>query len=646
MKFSHPAFLFVLLSFLASLSVNAATPASDPDGLVVAARDATRAGDRAKLSRLAGELSGHELALYIEYWQLQLSLEDEAAVRSFLERNKGTYVAERTRSNWLKRLGRQKQWKIFDAEYPALAQPDQELSCYAMQSRHLRGDSTVLDEAMPLWFDLTKPPESCNPVLEALILKKRVSADDVWARVRRQMEANHLENARYSMNYLPQNQTPDPKIALLVTDKPMQWLTKSDLSDSRMHRELIALAIARIASNDPRMATTQMEKFNKLLQSGEKAWVWSQIGYYAAQRHIPESLPWFKRAGNTPLSSAVMQWKVRASLRAQDWGGVRASIEKMPVALSEQPVWTYWLGRAYLAENRQEEANALFTKLAGQPNFYGNLSDEELGRKIVLPPKAALSTDEEIAHAESNASIRRALALLRIGLRIEGVREWNWATRGMNDRELLAASAVALRANVYDRAIAAADRTQQEHDYSLRYLTPFREQVRQAARDQSLDDAWVYGLMRQESRFIMDARSSAGASGLMQLMPKTARWVAKKVGLKDFKPGQVNDLDTNLLLGTSYMRMVMEDLDNHPILASAAYNAGPGRARRWLGPRPLEGAIYAETIPFNETRDYVKKVMSNAVYYAALFDGQPQSIKERLGTVKPRVAVPKTEDLP
>jgi soluble lytic murein transglycosylase len=246
-----------------------------------------------------------------------------------------------------------------------------------------------------------------------------------------------------------------------------------------------------------------------------------------------------------------------------------------------------------------------------------------------------------------NPGVQRALALFRVGLRSEGVKEWNFALRAMSDRELLAASDIAQRAGIYDRAIAAADRTKNEHDYSLRYLSPYSEQVRPAAKNQSLDDAWVYGLMRQESRFITNAKSTVGASGLMQLMPATAKWVANKIGLKGFHQGQVNDTETNVLLGTTYMRLVMESLDNHPVLASAAYNAGPGRAKKWRADRPLEGAVYAETIPFNETRDYVKKVMSNSVYYSALFDGKPQSLKSRLGIIGPRTTLdPKGEELP
>jgi soluble lytic murein transglycosylase len=151
-----------------------------------------------------------------------------------------------------------------------------------------------------------------------------------------------------------------------------------------------------------------------------------------------------------------------------------------------------------------------------------------------------------------------------------------------------------------------------------------------------LDEAWVYGLIRQESRFIVDARSSAGAGGLMQLMPATAKWVAKKMGWRSSRNPDVTEVDTNVSLGTYYLRYVLDTLDGQPVLASAAYNAGPGRARAWRPEEPIEGAIYAETIPFNETRDYVKKVMSNATYYAQNFSQQFQSLKQRLGTIGAR----------
>jgi len=647
MKFRRAAFLLAFPLLLAHVAAGAASS----DERFLAARDAFRVGDRVRFERIASELKGYELEVYLDYWRVLADLKDAdpVSIRAFLARNEKSYVAEKLRGDWLKLLARKQQWSEFDAEYPLLGQPDQELACYALQSRRARSDATVLDDTMPLWLNLIEPPEPCYPVLEALIYEKRVLADEVWARVRRQVEANKTAAARYSMNYLPPSQTPDAKVAESVIEQPLPWLLKlpAGFSASRMNRELAALAIARMARNEPRVAADQLGKIESKLQAGEKGWAWSQIGWQAAQRHMPEALDWFRQAGDAPLSDEAAQWKVRAALRVQDWGTVRATIEKMSPALAAQADWTYWLGRAYRAGGRVEEANALFAKIAGLPNFYGNLADDELGRPITTPAKAASPSREELVQVGANPAVQHALAFFRMNQRFEGTKEWSWALRSMSDRELLTASDIAQRAGIYDRAIAAADRTKNEHDYSLRYLAPFGEQIRSAAKDQSIDGAWVYGLMRQESRFITNAKSTVGASGLMQLMPATAKWVAKKIGLKDYNHGQVNDTDTNVLLGTTYMRLVLESLDNHPVLASAAYNAGPGRARKWRADRPLEGAIYAETIPFSETRDYVKKVMSNSVYYSALFDGRPQSLKTRLGIVAPRTGGDaKGEELP
>ena len=639
---------FLLLLSISSCPGLAAPPSADER--FIAAREAFRVGDRARLDRASADLAGYELASYVDYWRLRVDLNtvDAAAIRQFLQANESAWIAEKLRGEWLKQLGRKQAWADFDAEYPALQQPDQELACFALQSRRQKGDATVQSEAQSLWLTLIEPPEGCLPVLEALIIDKRVQAEDVWARVQRQFEANRPGAARYSMNWLPQSQTPAEKEAKAVSDAPLSWLAKLPASAlaNRKERELAALAIGRVARSDPRMAAEQLQKIAAHLQGAEKGWAWSQIGWQAAFRHMDEALGWFRQAGDAPLSEEVAQWKARAALRARDWRTLRATIAAMPPSLAAQPVWIYWLGRASQAGGSKDEAHALYARIAGQANFYGNLADEELGQPIAVPSQAAPPTSDEMLQVMGNPSLQRALTLLRLNQRIEGVREWNWGLRGMSDRELLAAAQMARRAGVYDRAIAAADRTREEHDYALRYLSPFSEQVRPAARAQALDDAWVYGLMRQESRFVTSAKSSAGASGLMQLMPATARWVAKKIGLKNYQHGQVNDVDTNLLLGTSYLRLVLESLDSHPVLASAAYNAGPGRARKWRADGPMEGAIYAETIPFNETRDYVKKVISNSVYYAALFEGRAQSIKSRLGTIGPRVAATKGEDLP
>src|SRR5574343_644821 len=643
MKF-HARFAPFLL--VVSLSVFA----QDGDSTFLAARDAFRVGNLNKLEQAIGQLGGHELAPYAENYRLRMWMDkgDPTGLRDFLQRYEGSYVAEKLRADWIRWLGKRAMWNEVENEYPRLFAPEPDVTCYNQQARLARDDRSVLNEAEKLWASMLEAPDPCRPVLDALVNSQKIGADDVWTRARRQVEANRPGQAKTTLNYLPDSQMPDSKAFDNALNNAMSYLVKQGVGNgNRAGRELAAFAIARLATNDPRTAADELERLKGRLQDSERQWAWSQIGLQAAKKHLPDAGDWYARAGKTPLSDEGAQWKVRAALRAQDWGIVRDSIQAMPAELAAKPEWTYWLGRALHAGGRTTEGNALFEKIAGQANFYGNLADEELGRTVLPPPKAAAATAEEQRAARDNPGIRRALAFFRNDMRTEAVREWNWSLRGMDDRQLLAAADLAKRNQIWDRAINTADKTKNEHDYSLRFLAPYGETVRPAAQNQSLDDAWVYGLMRQESRFITSAKSNVGASGLMQLMPATAKWVAKKIGLRDFSQGKVHDTETNVLLGTTYMRLVMENLDNHPVLASAAYNAGPGRAKKWRADKPLEGAIYAETIPFSETRDYVKKVMSNAVYYSAIFNGKPDSLKARLGTIGPRTAdAPKDADLP
>jgi soluble lytic murein transglycosylase len=393
-------------------------------------------------------------------------------------------------------------------------------------------------------------------------------------------------------------------------------------------------AAHRLARTSPTQAAAHWTRLEERFNDDERAYVWGLIAYYGAMRHDPNALAWYARAND--LSDLQLAWKARAALRAQNWQELLNAIAAMTPKENEGASWRYWKGRALQALGRAGEAEAIFKPLAGEFSFYGQLATEELGGGIASPATLFKSSDEEVRKVGQLSGIRRALELYRLNLRIEAIREWLWTIRDFDDRQLLSAAEFARRHEIYDRAINTADRTIALHDFTLRYLAPYRDVLKVKATELDLDEAWVYGLIRQESRFIADARSRAGASGLMQLMPATARWVAKKLGLKDWRWSQVTEVETNVSLGTYYLRHVLDTLDGHPVLASAAYNAGPGRARNWRGGAAIEGAVYAETIPFNETRDYVKKVMSNATYYAHNFGQQMQSLKQRLGVIGPR----------
>jgi soluble lytic murein transglycosylase len=285
---------------------------------------------------------------------------------------------------------------------------------------------------------------------------------------------------------------------------------------------------------------------------------------------------------------------------------------------------------------READGMALLKPLSQEFSFYGQMALEDLGGKVAVPPASYTPTAAEVQAMTQHPGIRRALAFYALGMRFEGNREWNWTIRNFDDRQLLAAAEVARRqGDLPDRVINTAEKTTATHDFRLRYLAPYRELLKPHAARQALDEAWVLGLIRQESRFMAEVRSSAGATGLMQLMPGTAQWVANKLGLRNWRWSGATDVDTNLNFGTFYLRQVLDGLDGNAVLATAGYNAGPGRARAWRPERAMEAAAWAETIPFNETRHYVKLVMANASYYAHLLTQQVQSLKARIGEVTP-----------
>jgi soluble lytic murein transglycosylase len=640
MKFRLKSRIFLCLTLLLPLSSAIAAPGDDA---FLQARDAFATGNRVKLARAIDNLQGHELRIWAEYYQLRQQIdENPPALPDFLALNAGSLAAERLRGDWVKVLAKRGRWDEVAREYPLLQQPDLETQCYGLQARLQREDTGVLDDARPIWFGTADLPEACRPIVDALVAAKKLNLDDIWERVRRYLEAKKPQQALLAARYLPDAQMPDARALDAATDNGMRFLSRlpnkylAEARNNRGQRETLIYAVARVAANDPEAAAAQYEQMESALTDAERAYGWGQIALQAARKHMPQALGWFARTDAATLSEEQLAWWVRTALRAGNWATVRRAILRMPPALAAQPDWVYWHGRALAAQGKQGEAFALYQRIAGQPSFYGSLATEELGQTIVLPSRAAPMNAQELGEALANESLRRALALFRIDARLDAVREWNWSLRGMNDRQLLAAAELARRNDVWDRAINTADRTVAQHNYALRYLAPYRDKVEPKARELALDTGWVYGLMRQESRFIIQAKSTVGAQGLMQVMPATAAWVAKKIGLSDYHPKRAMDMDTNITLGTNYMKMVLDGLDDHPVLASAAYNAGPGRAKKWRGDVPLEGAIYAECIPFSETRDYVKKVMNNTVYYNALFEDRPQSLKSRLGVIRPR----------
>ncbi len=642
-----PAIVALVLTLAGPATAAGREPSAERAFL--AAYDAYRAGSLVRLAREAPYLKGYVLEPYVEFWRLELQLDDpraDGAVRAFLREHAGSYLAQRLRADWLAALGRRADWRDFEQALGGLARPDLEIRCYAWSARVARGDESAYEDARAMWSVPRELPEGCRALARQMVEAGRLDVDDIWERVRLLLWDGKLSAARRVIALLPAGEAPNEGVLTQAAVAPRRLLAQlpRDLK-RRPVREAFMFALTRLAREDPDEAAGVLgAKLASRLPAADTRSLWAFVATEAARDHLPEALEWYAQAGEDEgLSDEQLEWKVRAALRAGDWRSVRESIDAMSAATSHEPAWVYWYARALAALGDLRGAHAYFLMISDEPNFYGVLATEELGYTVALPKRTYVPTEQEVAQARRDPGLERALELYRLDLRGEATREWIYAIRGMNDHQLLAAAELALRAHVFDRAINTADKTTVLQNFKMRYLMPFRDLFGKWARASQLDEAWVLGLVRQESRFIVDARSGAGARGLMQLMPQTAHWVARKIGLR-YRLDELADAPTNIALGTRYLKMVLDNL-GHPVLASAAYNAGPRRAARWCASRPLEGAVYVESIPFRETRDYVEKVMTNTVFYAALL-GQPYvPLKERLGTVPARSAE-RLDDVP
>jgi soluble lytic murein transglycosylase len=624
-------------ALMLALAVAPARGAGQDDEFL-AARDAYNAGDAARVEILAKRLNGHVLGPYLAYWRLSLKLEEAPPdeVRAFLAAHRDTPVSDRLRGEWLKVLGRRGEWGLFNSALPQLVNTDVEIACYALHNQLQVNPAETPTEARSIWFLARDLPDSCTPLMAALYASGGLSTDDLWTRIRLSLEAGQVSRARRVAEWLPSGQAPEAGLLESIASSPAAYLErKTPNLKTRAGRESLMFAVYRLARTAPAQAARHWARLEERFSEEEREYVWGMIAYLGAMRHEREALAWYARAGD--LSDVQLAWKVRAALRTQDWPQVLAAVDAMTGMESSVTAWRYWKARALKALGRDAEAGQLLKALATGFGFYGQLAQEELGGRTTMPAAAYRPGAEDVRAMGQHAGLRRALELYRLNQRTEATWEWGWAIRGFDDRQLLAAAEVARRHQIYDRAIGTADRTVLLHDFELRYPVPYRDVLKAQSAKLALDEAWVYGVIRQESRFVPDAQSSAGASGLMQLMPGTARWVAQKLRLRNWRWSQVTEVDTNVSLGTYYLRHVLDMQDGHMVAALAAYNAGPTRARAWRPEAAMEGAVFAETIPLTETRLYVKNVMANTTYYGHTLRQQLQSLKQRLGVIGPRL---------
>ncbi len=595
---------------------------TDSDRIFIELREAAKKNDVFRAQQLASSLTNYPYDDYVTYFCIKPQLFDSAGgaradtsadsqVMAFLNQYQGSALSDRMRNDWLLVLGKRKDWVRFDAEYPKFVlDDDTQVKCYALQSKLAQGENPtkVGLDARSILLDPHYFGQACQELVPAIVGAGGMTP----------AEAKAIGRAASEMGF--------------------------DTMSRRIGGEDPIADVVKSAKADPAKAYKDFSQSASRFSKENQAVAWGVIGQFLAKKLDPsadDSYRMQQELGyNELLSTESQEWKVRAGLRAKDWVLVKNAVEGMnPAVRSKDPAWTYWYGRALKVDGQNEKARESFELIADQYNFYGQLAREELGKSNYAPIKTKVS-EQEVDLMSSRKGFVRGEHLYQMNLRFEGNREWNWELRNMTDKQLLAAAEYAKRINLYDRVVNTADRTKQEHDFSLRYPTPYRDALSPIAKQIDLNLAWAYGLIRQESRFIMNASSSVGAAGLMQVMPTTAKYVAKKIGMTTYTNDKLGDANTNLTLGSNYLNMVLIDLDGSWVLASAAYNAGPSRSKAWREKltSPTEGAIFAETIPFAETRTYVKNVLANATYYSSVINGQTQSLKQRLGIITPKVA--------
>lgn len=412
---------------------------------------------------------------------------------------------------------------------------------------------------------------------------------------------------------------------------PNKWLKKHERLLAKNPR-LTLIAALRLAPSNGEQAAKLLETYGAKLSKDERNLGWATVGYHGAIDLSQNASAWYSHVtGNISDNKLLVQpdikhaWAIRAALWNGHWKEVERLTRHLPEGIANDEAWTYWRARAFTELKQPEKAKPLFAKLAQQMTFYGKLSDDMLNVSYFLPKASTpiTLTEKDQIFWKNNPSIINAVTFYRVEMYFQGHREWNWAMRGVSTSQIEQLAEYARSQALMHRMINTAQRVD-DASKNLDHLFPMphRQEFGPIASAAGVPLAWVYGVIRQESRFMPAVTSSAGAQGLMQIMPSTARWLSKKLDIPLSSRADLHDLNTNVQLGSSFLAMLRNDLADSMVLATAAYNAGPARAKKWraLLAGTTESAIFIENIPFNETREYVKNVMANTHTYS-LLDG-------------------------
>lgn len=643
------------------LLINTFDSATDEEKLMMA-QLAFHQQDLGRLSALESRFNGHTLESYVKNWALItranlgfLNADLQAKHDEFLKTYKGQYIEERFRTDWLTSIAptlyEENRWKEFQKQRKALVWNADEpiFRCWDIYHRLEKASKKELPEVVKEAQRLFKNAQTgdlavCQKAAQTMVRRVPSSAFPLILTL---IEQNRINRANGILATLQKQRGFPIKEAKMALNQTAKWYNRYGKNAAKRNKQVALIGLYRLSRTNIKQAAKVAQALQPRLTNSERASVWGRIGYVAALDHLPETLSWYAKGGPNVCSgiysinpNRCIEWRARTALREKRWKTLNELVQTMPKSLSIQPNWIYWRGRALAQLGQNQKAIQLWKQIPDVRSFYGKLAAEELGNSILYRPKTSGKVDRQaIAALDENLGLKRAQAFYDLGMNNFGHREWNWQIRGKDAQALLTMAHWAKDKALLHRMINTAERVRTlpvAHD--LLYPRPYLPTIENFSKQAKISKDWVYGLIRQESRFIVTARSSVGANGLMQIMPTTAQWVANKIAFEDFDAEHIYDVDTNLHLGTAYLRLLLDRLDDNIVLATAGYNAGPHRSFTWRASlsKPVEGAIFVETIPFNETRTYVQNVLANTIEYSQL-SGEPiQSLKNILGTITPK----------
>ncbi|UAW97005.1 transglycosylase SLT domain-containing protein [Halopseudomonas nanhaiensis] len=543
-------------------------------------------------------------------------------VETFLLEHGDLPAAQLLKNKWLRRLARDGEWSLFHKHYDESSR-DAGLDCQVTLQRWREGNSTeAMQRATELWTVGRSQPKDCDPLFERWRQAGGLTETVAWQRIRLALLYRQDALARYLTRYVPSQKALAERFVETATRpillKNHERYRPGANQPAEKMTDIVTVALRRLGRDDPGAAFELWPLYRDLpFAEGDRLAITRDIGVRMAKRHDPAALAFMAANDPTMQDDQVSEWRVRLALRTGQFELARDLSATLPDTLNQQSRWRYWkLRSAQLTSSRPDHLQEDYSKLASERDFYGFLAAEQSGRPYALNHQPA-KIDPKVRDKVSNAgNIRRAREFYARGQVVDARREWYHASRFFDRDELIAQASLAREMEWYFPAIRSVSQAQHWDDLDIRFPLAYQQPITQQAAARQLKSPWVYAITRQESAFMADARSHAGAMGLMQLMPGTARETAKRYGIPLAKPNDVLQPERNIALGAAYLSQLNNQFQGNRVLASAAYNAGPGRVRQWTRDvNDLPSDVWVEAIPFDETRQYVQSVLSYAVIY-------------------------------